>query len=171
VGALMNSRMLITILALSSTTLSASAAGEPIRHPSCPAYKEGVSWRDYLSGKIPRIAPNVGNGAVVIFDKAKAVNHPTAMGNLPTNVCYDVVYVTAPAGFYSKAGYTSSQRLHNGRFPPTKHGLDGDPNKYKVNVFGVKFLFNDSGELTNSKGEVVGQLLCYFPSAEECAKH
>ena len=109
----------------------------------------------------------VGNGVAVEFRMAKKVKN-LDLGGIPTNACYTVTYVTAPAGSYPKAGYSNdiweSGVTRTGP-PPRKHGLPGDPNRYQVNVWGQILPFDEQGTIYDHNGNAVGVMTCVIDDA------
>ena len=127
-------------------------------HVACPSSSPTVSWIDYLSAKFPKTGDRVSGVAEVQFRMAKQVNDPAAIGNLPTNLCYNVRYDPKSKTYLS--WYTPSSGSN------TKQGLPGDPSQQEINVYGVLLFFNEAGEILNHNGVAVGQLVCYL--SNEC---
>jgi hypothetical protein len=150
--------VLCIVATLSSVLPSALAWQVPVPDANCPAFKPSVGWREYLSGTIPPpLSARYGNVVVVEFNKAKSVNDPDAIGRLVTNLCYQVQYSIKPFPGREKGYWVWRD---SGYPPDVKQGLDGDPNKYEINVYGVILNFNDEGFVKDHHGNVVGVLTC-----------
>jgi hypothetical protein len=122
-------------------------------YPNCPgANPAAKGWRDYFSTEI---RGGEAGKAIVHFDKYRQLNDPSAIGGLNPKICYGVYYVTRTKSW---SGFADR--------PPSPAGLPGDPLDNEINVFGVLFTFNNKGELINTKGDVVGRLVCYL--SNEC---
>jgi hypothetical protein len=129
-------------------------------YPNCPGFSANpkYSWSQYFSMEA-KAGTGEGGKAGVQFNNFRKLNDPTAIGKLDPKTCYNIWFITKTKTY---SGYA-------GGGPPTKQGLPGDPLENEVNVFGELFLFNDkSGQIMNKKGDIVGQLVCYF-SFDECA--
>lgn len=132
---------------------------------NCPDNNRSVSWRDYISGRVPPKGDGVGNPYGIQFRLAKKVADPAAIGGLATKVCYTGGYVVRPAGDYPTQGFFSIRWGAS----KAKKGLPGDPLKYQINVDGVLLMFTEGGMILDRRGRAVGILVCY-PS-DECANY
>ncbi len=137
-------------------------------HPSCPLNNPSTTWKDYMSGVIPRTHNKRSAMASIHFTKAKLINDSKAIGNLRTDFCYTSYYNYNPAETTEKLGYFSYHHYKDGT--ATKSGLPGNPSEYEINVFGVILLFNEYGEVLNKKGQIVGELVCYGAYRKQCEK-
>ena len=147
---------IIAVCAVAVIPSAAIAYRVPIADGACPDTNPNFTWREYLtSTKYGR--------AEIQFRTAKNVNDPAAIGGLDTRNCYNVRYHPETKTYDS--WYTIPPGTGDPH-PNTKEGLPGDPVNNEVNVYGVVLLFNEAGEVFNRKGEIVGQLVCYF--SNEC---
>lgn len=149
----------------------AHAWHKDVQTPNCPGTSPAVTWRDYISGKSGIPARYLGNVFGVEFRVAKKVNDPGAIGNLPTNACYEIIYIPV-SKLKHPVGYLSNRLWPQGKEPgrpDLQEGLPGDPNRYQINVHGVKLLFNDHGEVLDHRGRPVGTLMCY--TSNECGDY
>lgn len=161
----MRRHILITLLGIIVIIFSAFPllAWKNLYNSKCPGNDPSVKWRDYMSLKVPDQPKLLAGVADVQFRFAKTVNDPEAIGNLPTNVCYQIMYAKNRPAFYGN-GYFSSQP-GSGKANIMKD-LPGNPVEYEINVHGVLLLFNEAGEVLNRRGRVVGSLVCY--GSNEC---
>lgn len=160
-------RLLLCALAL-QLALGANANPRDKVHPKCPTNNPSVSWRDYMSGKLPWEGGKPPAVASVVFRNAKALADPEAIGKLPTNACYLIIYL-AESGKRGAKGYRSVRAA--GPPPIQMSPLPGDPEEYEINVHGVLLLFNEAGEVLDRRGRPVGNLICYILHKPKCAAY
>lgn len=142
----------------------------------CPGNNGGkTSWHDYISGRFPW-QPGRRTGIFgVQFRYAKIVGDRSALGTIDPAACYSVFYNlkpngSDPKGFGSSRAY-SYDRMGRPEYKDNRimHGLPGDPEQNEINVDGVTFQYNEAGEVYDTKGQKVGQLVCYM--SNECEQY
>jgi hypothetical protein len=129
----------------------------PLRsYPNCPgANPAAPRWQAYFSKEI---AGGEAGKAIVQFSAFRGLNDPQAINGLDPKACYMVWYQTR----------TKTWNSLKSTDPHTMSNLPGDPLENEINVHGVLFGFKDqNGEIFNTKGDVVGRLVCY--QSNECA--
>lgn len=140
-----------------------------VLHPKCPGNDSKISWRDYMSGKIPWVPQKRSAIAGVQFTTAKKVNDPDAIGHLRTDRCYGVAFNKTSVGNAYPKGFQSWRNDPNAKGSNMKTKLPGDPEKYEINVFGVILQYEESGDVIDRRGRVVGRLVCYL--SDECGRY
>jgi len=159
----------LSALAIGMVLLSSRADAWRVHFPAtgCPGITPHASWREYLANPAPG---RVGNQVGIEFRRAKEVNDPASLDNLPTNACYHLMYVTHPlAGHGPPNTYFSSRIASHQNGPDVKVGLPGNPLNGEINVHGILLTFNELGEVINHAGVPVGVLMCY--TSDECGSY
>jgi hypothetical protein len=160
--------LLLCVIGQLTHTPIALAWEFPVKSGRCPTFYHGVTWQDYISGK-ETLPGNYMSTFGVEFKMAKAVGDPEAIGHLATNMCYLVAYVTNTKGYVNQKGYYTSRASPNAKGPDDMKGLEGDPQKFQINVYGVLLHFDNHGIIFDKRGHPVGILSCY--NSDQCQNY
>jgi hypothetical protein len=136
-------------LAVPSGPVALSAYELPNPSPNCPWNQSSQphTWVGYLLGQYGDKEPHFS----IKFDKT--------IGTITAGHCYTVTYLGGGSWFVP----TPSGRFQDGVYK------GGTPDKYQINVWGAPLLFNEGGEVKDSRiNEVVGSLWCHI--GPECDK-
>jgi hypothetical protein len=113
--------------------------------PECPTHHPGNGWKDYIAGKY-----SARPGASPFSVKFDRINRN--IGPLTAGRCYSVAYV---GDAWHVLGWDDVQKKVE-----LLQRTGGDPQDYKMNLWGRIFTFNEAGELFDDQFGLVGTLKC-----------
>jgi hypothetical protein len=123
-------------------------------HPQCPWKNPENSWRDYVSGNVPKSRTRKGiraNYFMVKFDKMSKLPDSKLKG-LRKNSCYTVYY---SKGIWHTAGYNKHKKESM-----SARSKNADPLENQLSLWGVVLTYNEGGEVFHPELGHIGTLQC-----------
>jgi hypothetical protein len=172
----------LAVISVAFIAGGANAANLPISNANCPWANPNVSWRTYISTQ--RVKPR--DFSIILTDRPEAVpdSEPWKgkcyMGEydpdrhiLTISGSYSNLKDMQITEFQSDGKYVSRFWNYDAQKWDSISGdaVQVDPARFKLQVIGGEFTYNEAGEVVHREYGLVGHLACYLvDSANPCMR-